>query len=515
MEMDDYRPTERQTDGDGEMDGVNFLAAFRGYAYREQEMELISSKYQVLETTGDVLLSLTREPMSSEGVGIEAAPSQEKDISKLEGGEPEESAPVRRNACCPLASWLRNSRRKPGLGRKKRPYTVTVETLFESATPQRNSVAQCSTPFPTPFQIDTEPLFPRREGSEGSETSPLEDREPLDDANTGVQHDIQDDTQGPPKQVDLLPREVAGGAAENGATTNGAPQRPKSEWVVQLLDKEDSWHDTLSMSHRMAQRIVGISVKAYKGMRVTLSAEGSKAFDERLLKISGGGVGTIVKVLNHGTISRVAWDTNPEVEHCYRTGRFGQFELCQFDSGRGETRSQNFTEFMPFTAPNHHMSVPNAGAPSQSHGFFVPAGSPGQSHDSDVLESKCHEESLPPEPAQLTEASHHDGQMLHFSTVREWTSFGRQPAEAYMVNEQLLSDERWQDGRLDAGDVKKGARLSFQDSFVTRELRMQGILPPSSLEEPNPVLGHTARLKRIYDRNEMGYFTSITTSRKG
>ncbi|EKX54383.1 hypothetical protein GUITHDRAFT_132127 [Guillardia theta CCMP2712] len=453
-------------------------------------------------------------PPPSADIDIDVGRAQDADVARTEGTEADQQADppsvVRRSSCCPLASWLRNSRRRPAPARKKKPFTLTVETLFDSTTPQRNSVAQCGTPFPTPFHIDTEPLFPRREDHEGSDrSSPAEVRGSSHASAAGLQQDVHSDSQGTQR-----PREAAKEASQNGAMPGDAPQRPKSEWMVQLVEQGDTWYDSMSMTDRMAQRIVGISVKAFKGMRVTLSSEGSKAFDERLLNISGGGVGTIVKVLNNGTISKVCWDVNPAVEHCYRTGRFGQYELCQHDLGGGERNGQNFTEFMTFHAADEHAFLRAVGPPSQPHPFLPPTGSPGESHESGVSGSGLPDLALP-EPAQQAEANHQDGVLLNFSTVREWTSFGRQTGEVHMGNGKEGTDDRIPEDRWDGADEKQRSRLSFRDSFVTRELRMNGILPPSSLEEPNQVLGHTARLKRIYARNEMGYFNSITTSRNG
>ncbi|MGB1593418.1 MAG: hypothetical protein ACPIOQ_11745 [Promethearchaeia archaeon] len=63
------------------------------------------------------------------------------------------------------------------------------------------------------------------------------------------------------------------------------------------------------------------------GQRVQLSEQGRKSLDEKFHNFSGGRAGTIVAVMAEGMIASVRWDVNPSMEHQYRVGRFGRFEL--------------------------------------------------------------------------------------------------------------------------------------------------------------------------------------------
>ena len=63
------------------------------------------------------------------------------------------------------------------------------------------------------------------------------------------------------------------------------------------------------------------------GQRVQLSEQGRKSLDEKFHNFSGGRAGTIVAVMAEGMLASVRWDVNPSMEHQYRVGRFGRFEL--------------------------------------------------------------------------------------------------------------------------------------------------------------------------------------------
>jgi len=137
-------------------------------------------------------------------------------------------------------------------------------------------------------------------------------------------------------------------------STNGIAHR-RLEFMPMSLVRSPPPHHPLS---------IGGPIKARKGMRVMLTQEGSQAFDEQFHNISGGGIGTISKVLNNGMMCKVVWDNDPrKLEHCYRTGRFSRFELALYDTEllasipRSVENSHDKNESYPQAVFNHDGSV--------------------------------------------------------------------------------------------------------------------------------------------------------------
>mmetsp|Transcript_34976 Transcript_34976/g.79127 ORF Transcript_34976/g.79127 Transcript_34976/m.79127 type:complete len:792 (+) Transcript_34976:94-2469(+) len=73
--------------------------------------------------------------------------------------------------------------------------------------------------------------------------------------------------------------------------------------------------------------VIGKDVEPVKGLIVQLTLQGKSGLDERLLQLSGNGVGVLTRIMNDGKVCAVRWECKPLEEHYYRTGRWGKFEL--------------------------------------------------------------------------------------------------------------------------------------------------------------------------------------------
>ena len=73
--------------------------------------------------------------------------------------------------------------------------------------------------------------------------------------------------------------------------------------------------------------VIGKDVQPVKGLIVQLTLQGKNGLDERLLQLSGNGVGVLTRIMNDGKVCAVRWECKPLEEHYYRTGRWGKFEL--------------------------------------------------------------------------------------------------------------------------------------------------------------------------------------------
>ncbi|EKX50129.1 hypothetical protein GUITHDRAFT_103943 [Guillardia theta CCMP2712] len=221
-------------------------------------------------------------------------------------------------------------------------------------------------------------------------------------------------------------------------STNGISHR-RLEFMPMSLVQSPPPHHPLS---------IGGPIKARKGMRVILTKEGSKAFDEQFHNISGGGIGTISKVLNNGMMCKVVWDNDPkQLEHCYRTGRFSRFELALYDSAL-------------------LASIPRSAGNS---------------------------------PDKLLTTAEVGSNGLRFSVMKSML-----PADSLVA-----SQEGYQDQDLDPVTLELRKHGIFPPPASSRQRAANSV---HSDFEGVPMTLRTSRLKRLFDRDRDGFFTCVFTS---